>query len=151
MAEQEAKPLQEGDQGRLTRDTKALHNSRIYRKGALFTVEEFVTAASNPDPQPDDIDVDFYEGTDRLGSSVTFPADAVELVLTAAQMRARQLPSATEIRNAIAGELMGDFSTFETRETDHDGERSVEVYGETLEGLAFGFRVTVGEVWKTDL
>ena len=56
----------------------------------------------------------------------------------------------TQIRGAIGMALLGEFDGFSTDETDRDGDVSTQVYGTTDDGLAFGFRVTISDVWETD-
>jgi hypothetical protein len=143
--------LEEGARARLTRDITD-DGFPFQRAGFEFVIEEFLAAADNPDPEPGDIAVDFYYGNANGGmNNVCVPADAVEQVMSAQQMSQRMSPSMAEIRDQIAGGLLGDFDTFETDETDRDGFNGVEVYGRTHEGLAFGFRVKVTDIWLTDL
>ena len=139
-------PIEEGALARLLTDFHDL------RKGTEFEVVEYLEPLPESEREPEDIDAPYYYGSNNGGyNNVFVPADAVELVKTAAQMSARTAPSMAEIRDQISGELLGDFDTFETDETDRDGANGVEVYGRTHEGLPFGFRVRVTDVWLTDL
>lgn len=113
-----------------------------------ITVEDFFTAG---DPDQDEIPVDFYEAHDEHGCTVVVPADAVEVVKTAAEMAARKLPTKQQIADQIATELLNEFETFETDETVRLGDAEVEVYGRTHDGLGLGFRVKVVTSWETDL
>lgn len=144
-------PLPEGTIARIGRQMTSEEESwSHFPRHAVgrFTLDEFVRAADNPDPQPDDIQVDFYEATDEHGCTVVVPADVVTVVMTAAEASARTLPSPETLLAQL--DLLGSFEDFETDESDRDGEFSREVYGRTHEGLTFGFRLTVAQVWRTD-
>ena len=43
-----------------------------------------------------------------------------------------------------------DTDDFTTDETQHDSQATVTVYGETHEGLHFGFIVTLSAIYETD-
>lgn len=147
------KPIEDGSRVRLSRElTEEERGWVMLGHGAEFVVNDFLSAASNPDPQPDDIDVDFYEGSDDHGCSVVCPADAIEVVKTAAEMRSRTLPTREEIAKQIAGALLDEFDTFETFETAVLSDPGlIEVYGKTHDGLGLGFHIRVLHVWETDL
>ena len=150
-------PIGEGALVRLSRDLtdeeRGWFGSTCAYRGQEFVIEEYLPAAGNPDPQPDDIPVDFYYGSANGGmNNVTAPADALEVIRTAAQMAARRPPTRPVIRDAVQSALTGlSADTFECNETDRDGSVCIEVYGRTTDGLPFGFRVRVEQVWKTDL
>ena len=145
-------PLPEGTQIRLSRELTEDEKkwAAAPRYDREFTVDEFLTAG---DPAHDEVPVDFYVGNADGGSgNVCVPADAVEVVRTAAQMAARRPPTRPQLRDAVQSQLTGlSTDTFECDETDRDGDFAIEVYGRTTEGLPFGFRVRVEQVWETDL
>lgn len=116
--------------------------------GFEFEIEEFVTAG---DPASDEIGVDFYYGNARGGiNNVVVPADAVEVVRTAEQQRARKLPTRTQIRELLGLWMLADADHLKITETSPDGPVSLEVFGRTDEDLPFGARVVVEQVWRTD-
>lgn len=144
-------PIPEGSLVRITRDL-AGDDFPNYRRGFEFVVDEFLRAEDNTEPEPGDIGVDFYYGsTDGGSGNVYAPADALEVVKTAAQMAARRIPTREQIRNEIASKLLDYFDTFETDETVRLGDAEIEVYGRTADGLGVGFRVKVTSAWQTDL
>jgi hypothetical protein len=139
-------PIEAGARVRLTRDTGA------HRRGFEFVVEDYVEPASPRDREEGDIDAPHYYGSSAGGfNNVLVPADAVDLICSAAEMNARRAPTRAQVRNAIGISLLGDFDGFSTTETANDTEHSLEVYGSTDDGLPFGFRVSIQSVWETDL
>lgn len=131
----------------LTEDEKAWAHfpSHARPRDERYTIDEAFPASA----EPGEPDVAIYECRDEHGCTVVLPASAVEVVMTAAKAQARKLPTPETILSEL--DLLGDFDTFETDMSDRDGANAREVYGRTHEGLTFGFRVRVVEVWETDL
>ncbi len=127
-------------------------------KGFEFEVEEFVPALKEGDPDfgdDDYIQVDFYYGNAQGGfNNVCVPADIVEQVKSAEEMAAREIPSLRDVSKAVSSglhSLMNDGMEFyETSVSGEDSAPYVEGYGRTDDGLAFGVKVAVLEVWRTD-
>jgi hypothetical protein len=140
--------LPKGTLVRLTRDLIDLNGADL-RAGLEFSVEEFVTAG---DPAQEEIDIDFYAGSAYGGySNINVPADAVEVVRTAEQQQSRVLPSRTQLSDFVGKALLDEHLDLYMDETSVDAAlHQVEVYGHTSEGLGFGFRVKVLDVWRTD-
>jgi hypothetical protein len=140
-------------QGTLVRVTRDLTGSDMldtmaHPAGFQFEIEEFVTAG---DPANGEIAVDFYYGNARGGTNnVAVPADAVEVVRTAEQQRARKLPTMPEIQEFLGGRLLDDCDGFKITETNPDGPLRVEAYGRTAEDLPFGMTLVIEKVWTTD-
>lgn len=139
-------PLPRGTWVRLTRDLKDFHGQNR-SQGHEFEIEEFVTAG---DASKDEVAVDFYYGNTEGGmGNLWAPADAVEIVRTVAQQRARELPGSRALLQAIAHNLSGG-NDFNITESQFDGNQKLEVFGKTFDGLSFGFRILVEEIWETD-
>jgi len=146
-------PIAEGALVRLARDLtdeeRGWFGGDYVHCGQEFVIEEFLPVADNPDPEPDDIPVDFYYGSANGGvNNVTAPADALEVVKTAAEMDARKPPTPRQILDGL--DLLGDYDEFETYETEADGKGRT-VYGKTADGLPFGFTLHVTAIWETDV
>jgi hypothetical protein len=141
-----------GTQVRVTREVQDLSRIGISQSHATravgfeFEVEDFVSAEDAEDG------VAFYWGNADGGfNNVTVPADAVELVRTVEQQNARMLPSREELISFLGSTLLSDCGFFSINETNRDGEAAMEVFGETAEGLTFGFRLHVSPTWGTDV
>lgn len=140
-------------QGTLVRTTRYLVGQNALDAvdrpvGFEFEIEEFVTAG---DPANDEISVDFYYGNARGGmNNVVVPADAVEVVRTAEQQRARKLPTRAQVRKFLALHVLSSCDQFTITESSTDGPVSLEVYGRTDEDLPFGARIVVEQVWRID-
>lgn len=158
----EMKPLPRGTWVRTTRALSAPEWHESYRKGYEFEVEEF-----NDPNDPEDgwdtsdegmIQVAFYYGNADGGcNNVEVPADAVEVVMTAAAARSRQVPPADEVAKAVARGLM-DEDDFSVHSVDF-GEWNPETFtlsatfeARTHEGLEFGgeFEVRMRALGKSD-
>lgn len=128
--------------GTLLRVTRVDPNDEAY-VGQEFVVDDYISAEKSEDG------VAFYWGsTPPSSGNVAVPADAVMLVKTAAQMAARKPPTPQEVIEQL--DLLGDYRTFRTTESDPDGDGSREVFGKTHDGLPFAFRITVESVWEAD-
>ncbi|UXM92536.1 hypothetical protein [Paenarthrobacter sp. JL.01a] len=133
--------------GAMLRTTTAHHEDGYkYNKGVEFEVEDYVTA--------EEADADdgygYYYGSNHGGiNNVEVREDHVELVRTLEEMRARTLPSISDIAEHIGSEALG--GDFDIRETDWaGGEGVINLYGTTPEGLPFAAVVKVLSVESTD-
>lgn len=156
MIESGIKP---GALARLTEDTPPDWGKRdSQRKGFMFTVEEFVPAPKEGEADygdPDAIQEDFYYGSTRGGyNNVCVPARIVEQAKSAEEMAARKIPTLKQASNLVSSGIISVFEDdadfFETSVGGPDNAPEVEAYGRTGEGLGFGMRVAVLEVWQTD-
>lgn len=135
------------EDGALVRLTRSHHDLGI---GTEFRVDEYLEPNPVAEREDDEIDAPYYYGSRNGGSfNVFVPADAVELVKTAAQMNARKVPTLTEIAKEL-GITDGWSDAFEIDEWIRSGDE-IECYAKTDEGLPFGFRVKVIAAWETDL
>jgi len=144
-------PMEHGARARLTEEyvfEHAIGGPRTYPKGHEFEVTDYVSAEESEDG------VAFYWGNSGGGfGNVAVPASLVEQVLTAEEMRNRTPPSLaalTRVLHSLSGQ---DGVGFTLDEVDGHGhpDGTVDVYGETSNGLRFGFTVTISNVQITDL
>ena len=144
MSNDTATPIEEGALVRLTRDADG------YRAGFEFVVDEYVEPRPESEREPDEIDAPIYYGNANGGSgNVCVPADAVEVVRTAAEMDARKVPTVQEIAQEL-GITDGWSDAFEIDEWIRSGDE-IECYAKTSDGLPFGFTIKVTAAWETDL
>lgn len=133
--------------GAMVRTTVAhRENGYNYGAGMEFEVEDYVTAE---DAESSD-GYGYYNGSRNGGiNNVDVREDHVELVRSPEQMRARALPSISDIAEHIGSEAMG--GDFDIHETDWGGgEGIINLYGTTPEGLSFAATVKVLNVERTD-
>ena len=133
--------------GAMLRTTAEHHEDGYdYAKGMEFEVEDYVNA--------EDADADdgygYYYGSNMGGiNNVEVREDHVELVRTHAQMRARTLPTVSDVAEHIGSEVLG--GDLDIHETDWGGgEGIINLYGTTPEGLGFAAVVHVVRVERTD-
>lgn len=140
-------PLEDGALVRLSRELTDDERSWVMlpHGGERITIEDFFTAG---DPEQDEIPVDFYYAHDEHGCTVVVPADAVEVVKTSAAMAARKVPTVEQIAQEL-GITDGWSDAFEINEWVRSGNE-IECYGETGDGLPFGFTIKVTASWETD-
>lgn len=147
-------PMTRGAIARTTRDVYDLvtHGGTrnvMHRAGTQFEVEDYV-----PDGEVKGEPLAFYWGNNNGGmGNVCVPADAAEPVMTAEQAAARTIPTRTQLAKEIGPALVrdgGDRSGFGIFECDGADGVTTELFGKTDEGLSFGFRLRVEQVWKTD-
>ena len=137
-------PIEEGALVRLTRNVHDL------RAETEFVISEYVEPRPENERDPGEIDEPIYYGNVNGGINNVFaPADAVELVKTAAEMAARKVPTVQEIAQEL-GITDGWSDAFEIDEWIRSGDQ-IECYAKTNEGLTFGFTVKVTAAWETDL
>ena len=111
--------------------------------GQKFYVEDY--APFNEDP---DYYSEVYTGTDGQGSWVAAKKDNVKLLLTPEQLRARKLPDAKTLLREF--DFLGGFSDYQFNESDITEDDTIEVYGETPEGLRFGVSLKVTAIFPVD-
>lgn len=150
-------PIARGARARLTADTPPGWHEPA-RKGFTFVVEEFQPALKADDPNFGDdgyIQGDFYYGNADGGfNNVCVPAELVELVTSAEDMAARRIPNITQATRLVVDGLMSTSGEgaefFEAGPEGEEGGEFAVAYGRTDDGLPFGMKVAVVEVWETD-
>ena len=138
-----------GDLVRTTKETEDFgHGMRS--KGFEFEVEDYYDASDAE--EGDDFQEPFVEGNYNGGfNNVTIAAADLELVKSAAEMAARELPTPKELGEYIGGALHQGWSDgIRIDESDYRQPGIVEAYGQTGEGLPFGFEVVVTKILYTD-
>jgi hypothetical protein len=112
--------------------------------GQKFIVDDY--APFNDDPE---YYSEVYSGYDTHDSWVAAHKDNVRLLKTPEELRKRKYPTATEILKDL--DLLGGMGDFEFNESEVDPEDdSIELYGETPDGLRFGVRLKVAAVFPVD-
>lgn len=141
--------MEEGALARVVNATNDLSDARItgirrYPPGFEFVVEDYVSAEVAKDGRA------FYWGSvGEGGNNVCVLAADVEQARTAEEMGMRQLPEAREILDFVVSGLLREEDGLKVDATDLDDGKIVG-YGETAEGLEFGFVIPVTEVriWR---
>lgn len=138
------KPFEPGSMARTTVENR--EDGYNYGKGVEFEVEDYVTAE---EAESDDW-YGYYNGSNNGGfNNVEVREDHVELVRSREDMRARTLPTVSDIAEHIGSEAMG--GDFDIHETDWGGgDGIIYLYGKTPEGLNFAATVKVLDVERTD-
>lgn len=122
-------------------------DGRTYQPGFWFEVEAYVPAEESDDARA------YYTGSSANGSGdVTVYADHVEQTISAEQMAARQVPTFDAVRRHLMACTLGGYGHgFELDEASAgDGEQTIELAGETTEGLRFTAYVTVTLIEHAD-
>lgn len=135
------------ENGAMARTTQAFHDDTYsYGAGVEFEVEDYATAEQAGESHG------YYMGSSNGGfNNVEVREDHVELVKSAADMRARTIPTAAALAEHLASEALGGFGDIDLDEadySDHDG--SFEVFGTTADGLRFGATVKVTSIERVD-
>lgn len=133
--------------GALARTTQAFHeDGYTYREGMEFEVEERATA------EEAEASHGYYMGSNNGGGyNVEVREDHAELVKSAADMRARTIPTPAEVAEHIASESLGGWDGLTVDEADYSAtDGSFEIYGKTDDGLRFAAVVKVLAVERTD-
>ena len=108
------------------------------------TINEYIPAEQTEDGKA------FYiasAGTDNYNNVDLWPEHLV-IEKTVTEMNAREIPSATTILDAISSNLLDSYFGFELSETfASTGE--IEVFGETDDGLSFGFTLVISGLDQT--
>lgn len=145
-------PIERGSYARVTKTHTLVEGWKELREGDVFEVEEFYDA--DPGAGEDMISEAHYEGNANGGwSNVLADARYVELQMTPEQARNREVPTAQAITRQLM--VLDSYYGFEVNASDapyeiSEGVWAVDAYGETDEGLTFGFTVTVSNVEETD-
>lgn len=113
------------------------------RGGQKFYVEDY--APFNEDPE---FYSEVYMGSDPEGFHVCTDADNVKLLLTPEQLRQRKYPTATEILKDL--DLLGGWGEFDFNESEVTEDDTIELYGETPDGLRFGVQLKVTAIFPVD-
>lgn len=140
-------PIEIGAMARMLRETENLDGrGRTYRRGDTFVIEDYVSAEESEDGIP------FYYGSRNDGiNNVCVRARDVEQIRTAKEMQSRKVPSAKEILDVVASNMLGDSGGFDIDESYKDPDAGVvEFYGETAEGLRFAFTLAVQDIQRSD-
>jgi hypothetical protein len=125
-------------------ESEALEDSgdRVY-SGQKFIVDDY--APFNDDPE---YYSEVYSGYTTQDSWVAARKDNVRLVKTPQQLRDRKLPDARTILKEL--DFLGGFSDFEFDESEITEDDTVEIYGETPDGLRFGVQLKVTAIFPVD-
>lgn len=111
--------------------------------GQKFIVDDY--APFNDDP---DFYSEVYSGYTTQDSWVAARKDNVRLVKTPEQLREREYPTAREILKEL--DFLGGFSDFDFNESEITEDDTIEVYGETPDGLRFGVALKVTAIFPVD-
>lgn len=143
-------PMKRGAIAQVTTETENQLTHRLLPKGYRFEVEDYVSAEESEDGRA------FYWGSaDGGGNNVAVLAEFAEQVMSAEQASQRTIPTRPKLAKEIGAALVRDggdrsgFAIFECDGVTGDGV-TTELFGKTDEGLSFGFRVRVEQVWRTD-
>lgn len=141
-----SEPIESGAKARVVEATPDLSSPpRSFAKGYEFVVDDYVSAEESEDGQA------FYWGSSVYGvGDVAVAASAVVKIMSASDMARRRPPTLAAIRRAVACDLLiGHAADFTLDETDASGGGDeIDVYGETDDGLRFGFTLTVSNVYE---
>lgn len=143
--------MKRGALARVVEDTVNLTSSgpeQMYQavpKGSEFTVEDYVSDAEAEDG------VGFYWGSWRGGANnLAVVGHKVEQAKSAEEMRARRIPSRQELLEMLVADLTVSTEELRVEEIDKPQNGVTEIYGRTADGLPFGARIRVEQVWRAD-
>ena len=108
--------------------------------GQKFIVDDY--APFNDDP---DYYSEVYTGYTTQDSWVAARKDNVRLLKTPEQLRERKYPDARKILKEL--DFLGGFSDFDFNESEITDDNTIEVYGETPDGLRFGVQLKVTAIF----
>lgn len=111
--------------------------------GQKFIVDDY--APFNDDP---DYYSEVYSGYTTQDSWVAARKDNVRLLKTPQQLRERKYPDARTILRDL--DLLGGMGDFEYTESEITEDDTIEVYGETPDGLRFGVQLKVTAIFPVD-
>lgn len=117
-------------------------NDRVF-SGQRFIVDDY--APFNDDP---DYYSEVYSGYTTQDSWVATRKDNVRLLKTPQELSERKLPEPCTILKEL--DFLGGFSDFDFNESDITDDDTIEVYGETPDGLHFGVQLKVTAVFSVD-
>ena len=120
---------------------------RFLSGGAPFLLDDV-----NPNPNFREADEYFASGMSDHGTQhVTAPED-IELVMTAADAKARTLPTIEQIAKQIGHSIHSPISevAVDVTETEEDEPGVVLAFGRASNGLPVAFKVTISDVTSAD-
>lgn len=125
-------------------ETDTLEDSGDYAyRGQKFIVDDY--APFNDDP---DYYSEVYSGYTTQDSWVAARKDNVRLLKTPRQLRERKYPDARTILKDL--DLLGSMGDFEFNESEITEDDTIELYGETPDGLRFGVQLKVTAIFPVD-
>ena len=113
------------------------------RSGQKFIVDDYAPFTTDPDYYSE-----VYSGYTPQHSWVAARKDNVRLVKTPQQLRERKFPDARTILRDL--DLLGGVSDFEYDESEVIADDTIELYGETPDGLRFGVQLKVASIFSVD-
>ena len=113
------------------------------RSGQKFVVSDYAPKTDDPDLMSE-----IYIGYEQDGSSVEAHKDNVKFLLSAEDARERKLPDARTILKEL--DFLGGFSDYAFDESDITEDDTVEIYGQTPDGLRFGVQLKVTAIFSVD-
>jgi hypothetical protein len=125
-------------------ETAELEDSgdRVF-SGQKFLVDDY--APFNDDPE---YYSEVYSGYTTQDSWVAAHKDNVRLLKTPEQLRERKYPDARTILKDL--DVLGGMGDFEYNESEIVADDTIEVYGETPDGLRFGVQLKVAAIFPVD-
>ena len=111
--------------------------------GQKFIIDDY--APFNEDPE---YYSEVYSGYTTQDSWVAARKGNVRLVKTPSQLRGRKLPDARTILKEL--DFLGGFSDYDFNESEIIDDDTVEIYGETPDGLRFGVNLKVTAIFPVD-
>lgn len=111
--------------------------------GQKFYVDDY--APFNDDPE---YYSEVYSGYTTQDSWVAARKDNVRLLKTPEQLRERKLPDARTVLGEF--DFLGGFSDYDFNESEIIDPDTIEVYGETPDGLRFGVNLKVTAIFPVD-
>lgn len=113
------------------------------RSGQKFIVDDYAPFTTDPEYYSE-----VYSGYTPEHSWVAARKGNVRLVKTAEELRKRQYPDARAILKDL--DLLGGMGDFEYNESEIVEDDTIELYGETPEGLRFGVQLKVVSIFSAD-
>lgn len=111
--------------------------------GQKFIVDDYAPFNSDPDYYSE-----VYSGYTTQGGWIAAGKDNVRLVKTPQELRERKLPDARTILKDL--DLLGGWGDYTFDESDITEDDTIEVYGETPDGLHFGVQLKVTAIFPVD-
>lgn len=113
------------------------------RSGQKFIVDDYAPFTDDPDYYSE-----VYSGYTPEHSWVAARKDNVRLLKTPQELRKRQYPNARAILKDL--DLLGGMGDFEYNESEIVDDDTIELYGETPDGLRFGVQLKVASIFSVD-
>ena len=124
-------------------ESEELDGTDYAYRGQKFIVDDY--APFNDDP---DYYSEVYSGYTTQDSWVAARKDNVRLLKTPEQLRERKYPDARTILKDL--DLLGGMGDFEFNESEVTEDDTIELYGETPDGLRFGVQLKVTAIFPVD-